>query len=212
MDLLQKYAYLAGLTDGDGCISISVRKDVKCKRGVSFYMSLKIASINLVHLEVLKEEFGGSTGSAGKVRVDRVSQVYQWNISGKAAALLLTKLYPFLLNKKDQAELAINFQERLSAFTGHSYPDLEYNERMEIVRKIRSLNNKKNLYLNNDEGFEEPEMEGQCSKCRAVSMFKKIADGNGYNCLVCAHWVETPYFETNYADEANENSQKIGDC
>lgn len=84
-------AYIAGFIDGEGCISITKRKDKEYKNGYSFYSNIRITNTNLEILEWIKNilDCGGHL----------------------KACIIAKELLPFLIVKKKQAEILLDFQK-----------------------------------------------------------------------------------------------------
>lgn len=98
-------AYWAGFFDGEGCISLDSRKG---KRNIIF--SVSIGQANPWLIQHLQFTFGGavkhrSIGSCGNKR-----PFWIWHAYAKQALLFLEIVCPFLKIKKQEAEIAINFQ------------------------------------------------------------------------------------------------------
>lgn len=104
-------AYIAGLLDGEGSINILSSRS-RCNQ---FWLSVTIANNHLPTLEwVMAVVDGGAIKNAhGRMRPSDTAPVYKWQICSRQAADLLSKLLPFLRIKREQAEVAIEFQNRL---------------------------------------------------------------------------------------------------
>lgn len=109
-------AYIAGFFDGEGIVTIHRDKN-KGARGprvnLQYTMSVRISQSSLGVLEWIKLKCGGSlTESHLKQKGRR-----HWTIAKKSnsARVLLEKMLPYLIVKKEQAEHAIEFQKLQSA-------------------------------------------------------------------------------------------------
>jgi len=94
----EKLAYLAGFFDGDGYISIYPTGTNHHRIGVA---------ITQKHIDILnlyKSIFGGSIS---KLK----THAYIWQLSSKKAASFLVSILPYLILKKDEATIAIEYQE-----------------------------------------------------------------------------------------------------
>jgi intein-encoded DNA endonuclease-like protein len=87
-------AYFAGFFDGEGCVSIARQ------RGRSYSLIVQVSQKRLDQLERLQTEYGGriSIGDAGN-----------WVVIGLSAYNFLADIYPWLQEKRDQVELAIEY-------------------------------------------------------------------------------------------------------
>ena len=104
-------AYIAGLFDGEGCVRIKQAN----QGGNSYYVIAHITNTNKKMLEKVEIYFGGNTR---KQEEGRNKPVYNWSLSSSEAVDFLKTLCPFLIEKKEQAELAIYFhavKEKLDA-------------------------------------------------------------------------------------------------
>lgn len=95
-------AYTAGLFDGEGCISTTSNKYTK--------LILDIASTNVQVIHFLVDNFGG-TGYDKKYlyRKEYYRQIWRWRLNGIHSQEFLKQIYPFLIIKKRQVELALAF-------------------------------------------------------------------------------------------------------
>ncbi len=94
------YAYLAGILDGEGCITIYHEKKFK----TTYILSVTVAMRCPHAIKLFKDEFGGS-------QCLRSSGVLAWTIRSNKALFLLKQLLPYLVVKKKQAEVGIEFQQ-----------------------------------------------------------------------------------------------------
>jgi len=105
----KNWSYLAGLFDGEGCISICPRKD---KHGDNaFIFCIQITNTNTTLMKWLIEHFGGVYYSQdGKSRKPNWKPSYRWRVKGRAnEEEFLLGVLPYLVIKKEQAKLALEF-------------------------------------------------------------------------------------------------------
>ena len=100
-------AYVAGLFDGEGCISSQcmwvVGKYIKHPR---INLQLTITNQDRNCLDFVCEEFGGRVDFKDKNR----NRCYSWRLIGKRPMKAFIKaIYPYLIVKKEQAKLALEF-------------------------------------------------------------------------------------------------------
>lgn len=100
-------AYLAGLLDGEGCIRIH-KITSKSKANVTPTYTLRVDIVNQ-NFDVLKE-FKDKT-AIGRLFRRPGDSCYSWTIQCNQASELLTMLLPFMRIKRQQAIVAIEFQE-----------------------------------------------------------------------------------------------------
>jgi hypothetical protein len=112
MDLNDKetLAYAAGFFDGEGCIVI------RRTRGNTFWTSVRITSTDLPIIEWMRKNFGGATGVQPPNKNAKVCRpCWFWGMGSKSATEFLKKIAPLLVIKRQQADLAIEFQSRIEA-------------------------------------------------------------------------------------------------
>jgi hypothetical protein len=108
--MVKDKAYIAGIVDGEGCISIHRRSDRCYKQGYSFYATLRVSNTNKPLLDWLKRVTGLGAVVENKVVGNRRPQ-WEWKVHSQQAGLLLKELYSFLRVKKKQARLVLQFVE-----------------------------------------------------------------------------------------------------
>ena len=95
-------AYLAGIVDGEGCISISTsRKHEGCR--------LEVVNTDPRLIEWIHERFGGTI----RLRDDRPAHqksIWYWFAGVQTAADILLALLPYLVIKRAQATLLLEYR------------------------------------------------------------------------------------------------------
>lgn len=146
-------SYTAGLIDGEGCISISVRLPTE-ERGKgklsapSHCLRVKIANTDFFIIDWLLSTFGGSTSNSnGKAALSQGNKpARDWLLSGENAKAFLEKTVPYLRIKQKQAELAIEFQTYHNSHSRHIIANQtkevtdqkeEYRQRLNSMNMIR---------------------------------------------------------------------------
>ena len=135
-------AYLAGIIDGDGYISI-----LKTKRGTkkSFHSSrdyiyvpvVKVAMVDKEFIQWLHTSFGGNFETRPAFNNNRES--YCWTLRKALVEDFLHDIYPYLRIKKRQAELVFKFKN-LNLGAGKTIDDANWAKRDDLYEQIRSLN------------------------------------------------------------------------
>ena len=103
-------AYAAGIIDGEGCITITKNKATQKGAVASHYHSLRI-EVSMCDKKVIDffyENFGGAR--TAKARPNH-KPYYKWAITSAAAEEFLKTIYPYLVGKIDQADLAFAFRK-----------------------------------------------------------------------------------------------------
>ncbi len=147
------YAYCAGLIDGEGCICISKKKTYG-KDGKKYQMfGMEIAveiTATTKPLDYLKGIFGGYVYERKKGwNKNSFSQgnkngwrFFRWTIGSDRALEALKKMKPYFKIKRNQAEVAIEFQKHLKR-TRYKYNMIDYPKireyRENLYNKLREM-------------------------------------------------------------------------
>ena len=126
--------YLAGFFDGEGCIQLVNRVTKEGKQRSN--MSVVITQANLDILHDIELRYKGSIYELKKTP----NKCWQLVLSASNALEFLQDVVPYLIIKKEQALLAIEFQEHLSSNKSRakvSIEDLLY--RSNLATKVKSL-------------------------------------------------------------------------
>lgn len=137
-----KHAFLAGLVEGDGCISTVAYKEARKKRGITFGVHLCVSNTRRGLVEFLTDNFEGRID--GWQPKGKGNFMYRWALYGEKAKTVLLQIYPYLVSKKKQAELAVKMQTLLTTTQKSGLGDTqkEHNEKMQIVEEMHILNAK----------------------------------------------------------------------
>lgn len=111
---MMEIAYLAGLFDGEGCIHIPVMTPKWCK---SPNYGLRVI-YSLVHEEVIRR-IALQTGTRYcRLRKNNPlwRDAFQVQLCGERAAGLLRVMMPYLIVKREEAELAIKLQDHITQY------------------------------------------------------------------------------------------------
>lgn len=131
-------AYLAGLFDGEGCVSLAHNG----YSGNNHHIRLlcRVAMCGDYVPKLFQHHFGGHTSSSKRFGRD----VCQWMIYGNNALSFLEQVLPYLTVKKPQAELGCEFQRRLieGNFQQTGRSGMPY---LEIVLRQEEFNEMKRL-------------------------------------------------------------------
>ena len=117
MSRSHRLAWAAGFIDGDGFITIQDRTQyVNGKEYNGFYVRLGACQATEKPLKELQALFGGTirikNSGPNKENYNRKTQ-YIWCLSTKHACEVLLQLLPYLIHKKEVAELALEFQSTM---------------------------------------------------------------------------------------------------
>jgi hypothetical protein len=102
-------AYLAGIIDGEGSIIVRPKKEHKGGT-ITYELIVTVTNTNMALLEWIAERYGDyiyRTGF-GSARPN-CKQAYHWRVSGPKCGPILEAVFPFLIIKREQAELGLAF-------------------------------------------------------------------------------------------------------
>lgn len=111
--------YLAGFFDGEGCIVIGKR----APRGLPIYTLVTcVTNTYRPLIDELSMRFGASTTQKNRIyRVDiysnkNIRPCFQWHAASDVAEQFLRAIYPHLVIKRQEAELAFEFREHVRRY------------------------------------------------------------------------------------------------
>lgn len=110
-------AYLAGIIDGEGSFSLH---NFGTHR---FGCSLMVGNTDPRMTEWLRERFGGTVRVEKKG--ERCKPCYRWKASAQDLNAIITAVLPFLVIKRDRAELILAYRRTLNPpISGHRSADV----------------------------------------------------------------------------------------
>ena len=121
-------AYLAGIIDGEGCIFITKTKNRK--EGYNYGLGIKVAMNCKKIIYEIQKIFKGNAGGP----YDKNKRIYAWSCFGLEAGGILKLILPHLIEKKEQAELALDYLENLGVGRGS-----KVSKRNEIEKQLQEL-------------------------------------------------------------------------
>lgn len=137
--------YAAGIFDGEGCVRIT-KQQRDNGRSLQYAILVSISQKDGRLMDWLYGNFGGVVYMSHKTSQD--NWVYNWRADNRKGYKFLKAVYPFLIVKKQQVEVAIRFQERLK-YARHKTKDdqrrfaplsqSELNERESMFLEIKKL-------------------------------------------------------------------------
>jgi hypothetical protein len=134
-------AYLAGVIDSDGCITITCRKIGNC---LSYREMMTLTQVSQEAVDMLHNEFGGSRSIKA---INDQKPLYVWQATTATAAACAEALLPYLRIKKRQAELLLMLSDskldnpRRHGWQGRILDNETIDFRQALMRDIRSRNN-----------------------------------------------------------------------
>lgn len=136
-------AYLAGVVDSDGCISINKFYDPKHPtRSPRYVLNIVVVNTSLRLMNWLADNFGGTFKERRKVS-EAHKTTYSWQYTNSKAASLLELIHPYLVEKFDRASNGIAFiREGRGLLRAGSLPvPTEELERREVHYQIGKMLN-----------------------------------------------------------------------
>lgn len=130
---VEQAAYLAGLWDADGSFVIHGRYDGSESLG----FRAQIGVTKSIIIDWVAEATGLGYRALRRRSNPKHAQVYNWLVNGDGAETFTRQLIPYLILKKPQAELGVEFQERLRtpALKADRAWQAEYRDRMREMNR-----------------------------------------------------------------------------
>lgn len=132
----EKLAWAAGFVDGEGSVVITDNS-----------VTLTVGQVHRDPLLILQSMFRGQVRLQQRSKLG-VRDLWVWKVSTRDAANALRQLFPFMVVKKNQALLALEFQGRMLK-KGQRLSDEERHARSLLKTRMSRLN-----HLPNDLGIE----------------------------------------------------------
>lgn len=104
-------AYVAGILDGEGCISITkIRPKNTNLHNPCYGLQIRVSMVDKA-IPLLCQSFFGGYLWQKPPRNEKEKPQWKWAVQSKEAVKCLNLLLPYLRSKKNEAELAIKFWE-----------------------------------------------------------------------------------------------------
>jgi LAGLIDADG endonuclease len=101
-----KYIYLAGIIDGEGCITIGAGKKETC---INYNALLLVQNTSEKLIDYLQSTFGGQK-YLSKKETSTTRTAWMWRITKKAhIEQILLAVLPYLIIKREQAKILLNY-------------------------------------------------------------------------------------------------------
>jgi hypothetical protein len=128
-------AWLAGIIDGEGCIRITQEKR---NPRMYYYARVTVTNTDARILNKVDSLFPGSLYQlTSKTRGSKDRPCFTWMRENMHAGEVLRAVLPYLVGKRDQAELALRF---LGTFDGQrSISEATLQERRQMYESIKEL-------------------------------------------------------------------------
>ena len=127
----ERSVYLAGIVDGEGSINLLAKPKTQ-----QIQLRLQVANTSTELIDWLQSNFGGKVYEH-KMHSTYHKQRYDWVVTGKEAKELIRLILPFLIVKKIQATLALDFP---ILTPGMQHNSVIHEIRNQMVAEMRELN------------------------------------------------------------------------
>lgn len=107
----QAIAYAAGFFDGEGHIAITRVKKARSEEAKYHVMSVSISNTNLTVLKWFEEHFSGRVSSHRMPLNPNWLPSWRWTAANKGAEAFLKTVLPYLIVKREQALVALEFRK-----------------------------------------------------------------------------------------------------
>ena len=132
-------AYLAGILDGEGCVSVAWRE------GKYLTPTIQVTNTNTILLDWLHDRYGGSVRGRPDARLNRKPS-FCWTVCGQKALAVLKDARSYLLLKTEQADILLTLprqstkeRDSLGRIKGSIGPT-EVAANQEVKARITELN------------------------------------------------------------------------
>lgn len=128
---MRNLPYCAGLFDGEGCITTN---------GLPTGFRLSVTNTDRRLLEFLESSLGGYINSQYLPENPKWSRAWKWLATDKDSVhRILTALEPYLISKKDQARLVIDFIEKYPNKRGPKMPEQKLADWKSVKEELTRL-------------------------------------------------------------------------
>jgi hypothetical protein len=136
-------AYLAGIMDGEG--SFYIGRDHR--REKCFNSRLYVVNTDERLIKWLQENFTGLTYSRTSPKNPKWKMKYEWVARKSEILPICEAIYPFLICKREQAEVMIKFRETFKERRGarHSVPSETHDLRLNLLSQLSKLNHRSSI-------------------------------------------------------------------
>ena len=141
MTAQEMVVYFAGFFDGEGTVRLAkTYYNRRASGGRTTYHKLhcSVTNSNKDILELYLDRFGGSVYER-KGLPEHYKRIWIWTISTQKAFRFLEIIYPYLIEKKEQAMIVLENEAIISNRTGYLLPEEVSQHRERVYQKLREL-------------------------------------------------------------------------
>lgn len=137
------WARLAAYIDGEGCIYINLHRQFYPHLNKSYercYAKVVVSNTDFRIVHWLRDTFGGIAHleRRGKNHPNW-APVMRWEVCSKLTSDLLRGCYPYLIAKREQADIVFEFQATVGWPGQHGHSKEVWKHRMELRDKLHSM-------------------------------------------------------------------------
>ena len=135
--------YIAGIVDGEGCISIHVNRARAARfanQQPRVVMQLAVSNCYKPLIDALHQQFGGTINRHQDYHNPNARPNWRWCLSEQAACKLVSKLFPYLFIKAKQAALLLMLGKMKALNGRHRLSNAQVKERLRIAKMCSRLN------------------------------------------------------------------------
>lgn len=178
--------YVAGLFDGEGCVAINKRNPDSMGGKPQYRLVLQVSMTNERVIALLRETCSGTYSPIHWHTRHNNRTAYQWRTQANNAADLLREWIPHLVVKREEAILAVQFQDRLDAMrnklrylpSDEQAAEWEYRESVyQAVRALKKASGALDDKVANSVDTRCPAREGTEGQYRAKQALQVVGAG-----------------------------------
>lgn len=132
-------AWAAGILDGEGSIMLNHRK--RYARWEDWTLRVTVTNTDPRMLERMREMFGGSIQPLHKATQPHWKPSWAWVVTARKAEACLRLMLPWLVTKRDRAELAILSRQHIGRGKWHRRTGAEAESQRWLKARLSELNN-----------------------------------------------------------------------
>lgn len=138
-------AYLAGIIDGEGCITINRTKTNNIDgyiKPFKYTVHLKVRTCDKILAPFCHNKFKIGSLHICKAYKENHNKSYEWHCGSNNVSKVLEVLLPYLKVKKKQAKIALQFQKSKGnlTYSGKALSLKSYNYQEKCYFKMKGLN------------------------------------------------------------------------
>lgn len=155
-----KYGYLAGIIDGEGCITIGAGRRNDC---INYNAIILVQNTSKELIDWLQKYFGGYV-YLSKKETDKNKAAWMWRITKqKEVELILLAVLPYLVIKREQAKILLSFVRLPSG----KNPEV----RGKLYNQIRLLNTRGKSVTTNTQDLSKYKNKCECGNPQSHKTF-----------------------------------------